>query len=132
MADPDERPPKYNSTNEQQTGLDPPEPRVRVRRRASVEALSAIEEVLLPTLARLNVGPLPRREQRPRTIPTPEKPEENVVARPPRPPPEGPIKRSDYRARQIHEPGLLGVIVAVVSMVAILVAFALAYWWLRH
>ncbi len=56
MADPDERPPKYNSTNEQQTGLDPPEPRVRVRRRASVEALSAIEEVLLPTLARLNIG----------------------------------------------------------------------------
>jgi hypothetical protein len=40
--------------------------------------------------------------------------------------------RSDYRAPRAQEPGFLGAVVAIVSMIAVLVGLALAYWLLRR
>jgi hypothetical protein len=74
--------------------------------------------------------PAPRQTQKPRTVQGPETVEERVAARPARPP-EAPIHRSDYRAPRAQEPGFLGAVVAIVSMVAVLVGLAVAYFLLR-
>jgi hypothetical protein len=42
------------------------------------------------------------------------------------------IKRSDYRVPQPQKEGALGIIVAVIAVLAILIGFGAAYWWLRH
>jgi hypothetical protein len=42
------------------------------------------------------------------------------------------IKRSDYRVPQPQKEGVLGIVVAVIVVLAILVAFGAAYWWLRR
>jgi hypothetical protein len=153
MADRDDPRSKTYTSNERKAVQTPSEPEARARRSASAEGLSAIEDALLPTRAREpartreNVTPLPRPvqkpqprpkqeplprpAQKPRTIQAPESVEEYVASRPARPP-ESPIQRSDYRAPQAHEPGFLGAVVAIVSMVAVLVGLALAYWLLRR
>jgi hypothetical protein len=41
------------------------------------------------------------------------------------------IKRSDYRVPQPQKEGVLGIVVAVIAVLAILVASGAAYWWLR-
>ena len=41
------------------------------------------------------------------------------------------IKRSDYRLPQPQKEGVLGIFVAVIAVLAILIAFGSAYWWLR-
>jgi hypothetical protein len=41
------------------------------------------------------------------------------------------IKRSDYRIPQPQKEGVLGIVVAVIAVLAILIAFGTAYWWLR-
>jgi hypothetical protein len=41
------------------------------------------------------------------------------------------IKRSDYRIPQPQREGALGIIVAVIAVLAILIALGAAYWWLR-
>jgi hypothetical protein len=74
--------------------------------------------------------PAPRPTQKPRAVQGPETVEEHVAARPARPP-QAPIHRSDYRAPQAQEPGFLGAVVAIVSMVAVLVGLAVAYFLLR-
>jgi hypothetical protein len=74
--------------------------------------------------------PAPRPTQKPRVVQGPETVEEHVAARTARPP-QAPIHRSDYRAPQAQEPGFLGAVVAIVSMVAVLVGLAVAYFLLR-
>jgi hypothetical protein len=74
--------------------------------------------------------PAPRQTQKPRVVQGPETVEEHVAARTARPP-QAPIHRSDYRAPQAQEPGFLGAVVAIVSMVAVLVGLAVAYFLLR-
>src|SRR4051812_20122516 len=74
--------------------------------------------------------PVPRPAQKPRAVQSPETVEEHVTARPARSP-EAPILRSDYRAPRAQEPGFLGAVVAIVSMVAVLVGLAVAYFLLR-
>jgi hypothetical protein len=88
-------------------------------------------------LSRPKQEPLPRPKQEPRptqkarTIQAPEQVEERAAARPVRSP-EGPIHRSDYRPPRAQEPGFLGAVVAIVSMVAVLVGLAVAYLLLRR
>jgi hypothetical protein len=64
-------------------------------------------------------------------VQAPETVDEHVASRPTRPP-EAPIHRSDYRAPRAQEPGFLGAVVAIVSMVAVLVGLAVAYLLLRR
>ena len=74
--------------------------------------------------------PAPRQMQKPRVVQGRETVEEHVAARTARPP-QAPIHRSDYRAPRAQEPGFLGAVVAIVSMVAVLVGLAVAYFLLR-
>ena len=58
---------------------------------------------------------------------------ESAAARPAVRLPDEPIKRSDYRAPdQKADRHFLGMVVAIVSMVAIPIALGLAYWSLRR
>jgi transposase len=73
------------------------------------------------------------------TIPFPSKNGQRAAPIPENTPEIGPIrqpldaiKRSDYRVPQPQKDGVLGIIVAVVAVLAILVAFGAAYWWLRR
>jgi hypothetical protein len=75
--------------------------------------------------------PVPRPKQKARAVQPPEQLEAHAVSRPARPP-EAPIQRSDYRAPRAQEPGFLGAVVAIISMIAVLVGLALAYWLLRR
>ena len=68
--------------------------------------------------------------QKPRAVQSPDTVEEHVAARQTRPP-EAPIHRSDYRAPRQQDPGFLGAVVAIASMVAVLVGLAVAYFLLR-
>jgi len=109
-------------------------PELRPRRSASAEGLSAIQAAL-----HLEESPSIRPPQSPR--PKPAAPPAPAPARneaPPAPRPLGrvpdePIRRSDYRVAE-HKPDrhMLGMVVAILSMVAVLVALALAYWSLRR
>jgi hypothetical protein len=73
------------------------------------------------------------------TIPFPSKnrqraapsPQDTPDFRPVHPPIDS-IKRSDYRAPQPQKEGVVGIIVAVIAVLAIFIALGAAYWWMRR
>jgi hypothetical protein len=127
---------KRNSRTGSQEREEAVEPELRLRRRASAEGLSAIQAALQldePVSARSAERPprppaAPAQRQQPR-----HSRQETPPARPIRRSPDDPIRRSDYQApEQRAEKHFLALIVAIVSMVAVLVALAVAYWSLRR
>ena len=132
MADPPPRTP--NSRARPKAPHVSPGPEVRARRSASAEGLSAIETALnldepatsKPLPRPIELPPPPQQKQ-------PQARQDAVAARPIRRLADDPIKRSDYRTPgKKSERHFLGLIVAIGSMVAILVALGMAYWGLRR
>ena len=73
------------------------------------------------------------------TIPFPSKNEQRAAAIPqdtpdfrPVHPPIVSIKRSDYCVPQPQKEGVVGIIVAVIAVLAIFIALGAAYWWMRR
>ena len=140
--------PQSDNKNERK----PAEPVSKGRARsASAEGLSAIEQALLPSKPAPRVAPVPPSAKpatspakvassapRPKPAPVPAPPEPVEVAQPARrvrrepmrrPDEVGARKDADARKLDTHALALIG---AVASMVAVLVALAVAFWLLRR
>jgi hypothetical protein len=130
----------------------PAEPESKGRARsASAEGLSAIEQALLPSKPAPRVAPVPSSAKpaasatkvassapRPKPVPVPAAPEAAAAPQPARrtrreptrrPDDVGARKDADARKLDTHALALIG---AVGSMLAVLVALAVAFWLLRR